>query len=261
MGETTFFQWLITQMQAFGLRLLCSIIVLIAGSILIRFIIRIFPDGKKNRTLDPTVKGFVRSFMTIGMWVLLIVCVIAILGVPMASVVAAVASAGLTIGLAMQGSLSNLAGGLMLLLFRPYSVGEYIKAPTAEGTVYELGIFYTVLRTEDNKRVTIPNGTMMNNTIINYSREELRRVEIDLVLPYGADFARAEAAAARVAAENAHVLRSPEPSVRLSAAGASNQTLSVRVWVRSEDFRSVEASLLRALHDTLADEGIPPFAG
>lgn len=261
MDGTTFGEWITNIARNFGLKLLCAFAVLVVGSMLIRLIIRFFPDGKRSRSLDPTLKGFLRSFITIGLWVLLIVCVIAILGVPMASVVAAVASAGLTIGLAMQGSLSNLAGGLMLLLFRPYSVGDYIKTPTAEGHVYELGIFYTVLRTLDNKRVTIPNGQMMNNTITNFSREDTRRVDIDLTLNYKADVARAIEIAEKVVAENALILRTPAPFVKLTAMTAATQTVSVRVWVNAADYTNAELTLLRALHDALTAGGVPPIAG
>lgn len=261
MDENSFSEWLAGEARSLGLRFLGALAVLIIGGFLIKAIIRFFPDGKRNNSLDPTVKGFVRSFLRIALWVLLIVCVVAILGVPMASVVAAVASAGLTVGLAMQGSLSNLAGGLMILLFRPYGVGDYIKTSAAEGTVFELGIFYTILRTADNKRVTIPNGSMMNNVVTNYSREDTRRIDLDLPLPYKADLSRAIDIASGEIAGNALILQTPEPFIRLTALSASAQTLSVRVWVRSADYAAAESALLQGIRDAFARAGIPPIAG
>ena len=164
-----FLNWLVGVAQNVGLKLLAAILVWIVGSLLIKGILKIFPNGKKFDKMDPTVKSFLNSFVNIGLWVILIVCIVAILGVPMASVIAAIASCGVAIGLAMQGSLSNLAGGIMLLLFRPFSVDEFIETSGVSGTVREIGIFYTLLITVDNKHVTIPNGAMMNNTVINYT--------------------------------------------------------------------------------------------
>ncbi|MBQ2240721.1 MAG: mechanosensitive ion channel, partial [Clostridia bacterium] len=166
-----FLTWIVGVAQTVGLKLLAALLTWIIGSLIIKGILKIFPNGKKFEKMDPTVKSFLNSFVNIGLWVILIVCIVAILGVPMASVIAAIASCGVAIGLAMQGSLSNLAGGIMLLLFRPFSVGEFIETSGVSGTVREIGIFYTLIVTGDNKHVTIPNGTMMNNTVINYSRE------------------------------------------------------------------------------------------
>ena len=196
-----FLNWLIGVAQNVGLKLLAAILTWIIGSLIIKLIIKIFPNGKKFEKMDQTVKSFLNSFVSIGLWVILIVCIVAILGVPMASVIAAIASCGVAIGLAMQGSLSNLAGGIMLLLFRPFGVGEFIETSDVSGTVREIGIFYTMLVTGDNKHVTIPNGTMMNNTVINYSREALRRVDMDFGITYEANLIRFDKTIFKVSAE------------------------------------------------------------
>ncbi len=251
-----FLNWLIGVAQNVGLKLLAAILTCIIGSLLIKLILKYFPDGKKFEKMDPTVKAFLRSFITIGLWVILIVCVIAILGVPMASVVAAVASCGVAIGLAMQGSLSNLAGGIMLLLFRPFGVGEFIETSGVSGTVREIGVFYTLLITGDNKHVTIPNGAMMNNTVINYSREEDRRVDIDFGITYESDSEKACAIASRVASEYALVNKDKDVFARITALADSSCTLTVRVWAKASDFWTVKFDLITEIRKALEAEGV-----
>ena len=251
-----FLNWLIGVAQNVGLKLLAAILTWIIGSIIIKLIIKIFPNGKKFDKMDQTVKSFLNSFVSIGLWVILIVCIVAILGVPMASVIAAIASCGVAIGLAMQGSLSNLAGGIMLLLFRPFSVGEFIETSGVSGTVREIGIFYTLLITGDNKHVTIPNGTMMNNTVINYSREDLRRVDMDFGITYESDSEKACEIAKRVA--SAHALVNTEKAVftRVTALGDSAVTVTVRVWAASGDFWTVKLDLITEIRKALEAEGV-----
>jgi small conductance mechanosensitive channel len=251
-----FLNWLIALAQDVGLKLLCAILTCIIGSIVIKFIIKVFPDGKKYDKIDPTVKSFLRSFISLALWVVLLVCIVAILGVPMASVIAAIASCGVAIGLAMQGSLSNLAGGIMLLLFRPFSVGEFIEAVGASGTVQEIGIFYTLLITPDNKHVTIPNGTMMNNTVINYSREDLRRVDMDFVITYGSDAERACEIASKVANSHSSVKTDKDIFARVTTLGDSGVTVTVRVWANAADFWAVKFDLITEIRKAFEAEGV-----
>ncbi len=251
-----FLNWLIGIAQSVGLKLLGAIVTCLIGSLIIKAILKYFPDGKKFEKMDPTVKAFLRSFVTIGLWVVLIVCIIAILGVPMASVVAAVASCGVAIGLAMQGSLSNLAGGIMLLLFRPFSVGEFIETSGVSGTVREIGVFYTLLITGDNKHVTIPNGAMMNNTVINYSRENLRRVDMDFGISYDSDHEKALEIAKKVASAHEKVIADKDVFARVTALGDTNRTLTVRVWSAAGDYWTVKFDLINDIKKAFAAEGI-----
>lgn len=150
---------------AAGGRLLLALLVLLLGRLMIRSLLRLLDKSRLLTRAEGTVRSFTRSFIKIGLHLLLTISIIGILGVPMASVITVLASAGVTVGLALQGALSNLAGGVMLMLFRPFRQGDYISAAGVEGTVREVTLFYTVLMTVDNKRITVPNGGLMNATI------------------------------------------------------------------------------------------------
>ena len=251
-----FINWLIGVAQNVGLKLLAAILTWIIGSLIIKLIIKIFPNGKKFDKMDQTVKSFLNSFVSIGLWVILIVCIVAILGVPMASVIAAIASCGVAIGLAMQGSLSNLAGGIMLLLFRPFGVGEFIETSGVSGTVREIGIFYTLLVTGDNKHVTIPNGAMMNNTVINYSREDLRRVDMDFGITYESDSEKACEIAQRVAAAHALVKTDKDVFARVTSLGDSAVVVTVRAWAEAGNYWAVKFDLTTEIRKALETEGV-----
>ena len=251
-----FINWLVGVAQNVGLKLLAAILTWVIGSLIIKAIIKWFPNGKKFDKMDPTVRSFLNSFVTIGLWVVLIVCIISIIGVPMASVITVIASCGVAVGLAMQGSLSNLAGGLMLLIFRPFSVGEFIEAAGSSGTVREIGIFYTLLVTGDNKHVTIPNGTMMNNTVINYSRENIRRVDVEFGITYESDSEKACEIAKRVAAAHSLVTDAKPVFARVTNLGDSAVIVTVRVWTESANFWSVKFDLITEIRKALEAEGV-----
>lgn len=251
-----FLTWLVGVAQSVGLKLLGALLTLLIGSYVIKLIVKFFPDGKRYENVDPTVRSFMRSFIRIGMWVILAVCVIAILGVPMASVVAAVASCGVAIGLAMQGSLSNFAGGIMLLIFRPFKLGDYIEANGHGGTVVELGIFYTVLCTGDNKTVTIPNGAMMNNPVVNFSTKDTRRVDMAFEISYDADADAACELAKNIASAHELVLKDKDVFSKVTLLGASAVTVTVRVWVKSGDYWTVNHDLIRQIRKAYVEAGI-----
>ena len=187
---------------------------------------------------------------------MLVVTVGGIMGVPMASVVAAIASAGVAIGLALQGALSNLAGGIMILLFRPFRLDDYIEAGDYAGTVTDVGIFYTVLRTPDNKVVTIPNGTIMSESVVNYSVMDTRRVEIVVSVAYGSDIEQVKQILLGVATAHELVLTDPAPFARLAEHGDSSLDFKLRVWVKSADYWTVHFDLLETVEGRLAEAGI-----
>ena len=159
---------------AVGGKIILALVVLIVGSALIKKVVKLVAKSKGLKKVEGTVQTFVVSFVRIGLYVILVISIIGILGVPMASVVAVLASAGVAVGLALQGALSNLAGGIMLMIFRPFRQGDYIEAAGVDGVVQEVTLFYTVLLSLDNKRITVPNGSLMNANVVNYSAEELR---------------------------------------------------------------------------------------
>ncbi len=253
---TNILSWLIDVSMSFGLKLLAAGVVLLVGHLLIRLVVHLLQNGKRFSKVDPTARTFINSFVKIALWIILLVCIIAILGVPMASVIAAIASCGVAIGLALQGSLSNFAGGIMILLFRPFKVGDFVETGASSGTVVEVGIFYTVLLTPDNKHITIPNGSMMNNTVTNYSIEENRRVDIDFAIAYEADADRACAIALEVARAHSLVLADPEPFARVTALGESGCTVTLRAWAKGDNFWDVKFDLLSSVRAALEAENI-----
>lgn len=240
----------------FGLKLLAAGVVLLVGHLLIKLVVHLISNGKKFEKVDPTARTFINSFIKIALWVIVLVCVIAILGVPMASVIAAIASCGVAIGLALQGSLANFAGGIMILLFRPFKVGDFVETGASVGTVIEVGIFYTVLLTVDNKHITIPNGSMMNNTVTNYSSEKNRRVDIDFNIAYEADAARACEIAIEVAKAHSLVLDDPAPFARVTALGESGCVVTVRAWALGDNYWDVRFDLISSVRNALEAEGI-----
>lgn len=158
---------LLTGVLNIGKEILFAGLVFVAGIVITRLVGKFMQKNKVFKKLDPSVQSFTRSLVKIVIWTLVIVAVVAILGVPVSSLIAAISAAGLAIGLALQGALSNFAGGLMILIFKPFGVGDYISATGAEGTVSDITVFYTKLITVDNKRITVPNGSLMNANVVN----------------------------------------------------------------------------------------------
>ncbi len=243
-----------------GGKLLAAILVLVVGSILIKCLVKALRKSKMSKRADPTVHNFLISLIRIGLYVLLIVTLIAIMGVPMASIVAVIASAGVAVGLALQGSLSNLAGGIMLLIFRPFKLGDFIDASGFSGTVMDIGIFYTTLKTGDNKAITIPNGSLMNDSVINYSVHETRRVDLTFGVAYGTDVEKVKSILLEEATKHDKALKDPAPFCRLSKQNESSLDFVLRVWVNSGDYWQVNFDLLERINARFEAEGIEiPF--
>ncbi len=168
-------------------RIVGALLIVVIGFKLTKLISRRYEKVTYRKGLDQSTFTFLKSFVSIALKILILVTAASVLGVPLTAIITALGSAGLAIGLALQGSLSNLAGGVMLLIFRPFSVGDYISNHTDDGTVTAIGIFYTKIVTPDNRTVVIPNGTLTNQTIINYSQMDERRVDVEFRVPYGND--------------------------------------------------------------------------
>lgn len=255
-----FLNGLLDRATSLGLKILAAILVMIVGRYLIKFVIRRIGKGRIAKEGDPTVIRILQNFTRIGLYVLLIVSVVAILGVPMASLVAVIASAGVAIGLALQGALSNLAGGVMILIFRPFRLGDFVEVDDYSGTVTDIGIFYTVLTTVDNKVVTVPNGTVMGDSIVNYSVKDTRRVDLVFSAAYGTDPEKVKKILLAEADRHELVLKDPEPFARLSKQNDSSLDFTLRVWTKSEDYWTVHFDLLEALTHRFEEEGIEiPF--
>lgn len=230
-----------------GVRLVTALLVLVIGWRLIRLLIQHLSKGRGFRRLDEGAQSFLKSLLSILLRVILILTVAAMLGIPMTNMVAVLGSAGLALGLALQGSLSNFAGGLMLLLFKPFRVGDYIDTHTDSGTVEEITIFYTTLITPDNRKVIIPNGSLSNATLVNYSTEPVRRVDLTFSAAYSSDLDTVKQALLRVASAHELVLKEPEPFARLQQQEDSALIFVLRAFCKSEDYWTVYFDLQEAV--------------
>ncbi|MBU3056503.1 mechanosensitive ion channel family protein [Pseudomonas indica] len=209
----------------------------------------------KRRSVDQTLHGFIGSLANIVLKVLLLVSVASMVGVETTSFIAAIGAAGLAIGLALQGSLANFAGGVLILLFRPFRVGDWIEAQGVSGTVDSIQIFHTTLKTADNKVVIVPNGSLSNGHITNYSREAKRRVDIVLGIDYGSDIKLARQVLLEIA-KDSRVLEEPAPVVFVTGLGDSAVNLSLRVWVATADYWPVTFDFIEQAKERLTAAGV-----
>lgn len=239
-----------------GKHILMATIIYVVGRFLIKMVNRVVLGMLLRRHVEDSVRTFLHSLINIILTILLIISVIGALGVNTTSFAALLASAGVAVGMALSGNLQNFAGGLIVLLFKPYRVGDYVEMQGVQGRVREIQIFHTILITNDNKVVYIPNGPGSSAVITNYSREATRRVEWTLGIDYGEDVDRARRAIDAVIDADARVLRDPAPFVAVSTLADSSVNLVVRVWVATDDYWGVYHDLYRQFYDAFNAGGI-----
>ena len=227
-----------------GIKIFCSLLLLVICWYLIGVLMKLIRKNRHFAKVDQGAQGFIITCVSIVLKIVLVLTVAANLGVPMTNVVAIVGSCGLAIGLALQGSLSNFAGGIMLLIFHPFHVGDYIESGGASGTVKEINLLSTTLTTPDNKDVIIPNGTLMNSVITNFSSEKTRRVDLDFCVAYGSDTERVKKILLLLASQHKAVLQDPAPVARMSRQDPSALVFTLRVWCKREDYWNVRFDLL-----------------
>ena len=255
-----FISTLLTWATEFGFKLLAAILVLIIGKCLIKWTVKLLTKGKFAKKNDETVVTVLSHFLTAALYIILIVIVIGILGIPTASVITVIASAGVAIGLALQGALSNIAGGIMILILRPFRVGDFVETAGHAGSVTDIGIFYTVLTTGDNKVITIPNGTIMADTVVNYSVKDTRRVDLVFNVAYGTDVEKVKHILLEEAEKHALALKDPAPFARLTKQSESSIDFTLRVWTKASDYWTLNFDLLEAINNRFEEEGIEiPF--
>ena len=247
---------LIEHASQLGLTILKALIVFLVGRLVINLLNKLVRRILSKRDIDPSVKTFVASLVNVSLTILLIISVVGALGVQTASFAALLASAGVAIGMALSGNLSNFAGGLIILLFKPYKVGDYIEALNEGGTVREIQMFHTVLQTPDNKIIYIPNGSLSSGVVVNYSREETRRVDWVFGVEYDTDFERVKQVVESVLAHDARILADPAPSIALKELADSSVNVVVRVWVKNADYWGVYFDINKEIYATFNKEGI-----
>lgn len=240
----------------YGSQLLLALVTLLVGWWIIGRATRAAQALMQRRSVDPTLHGFISTLVSIGLKALLLISVAGMVGIETTSFIALIGAAGLAVGLALQGSLANFAGGILILVLRPIRVGEYIQAQGVEGTVDSIQIFHTVLKTGDNKTIIMPNGTLSNGNIVNFSRQPTRRVHIDLGIGYEDNVKHARKILLQLAHADSRVLKDPEPAVWLASLGDSSVNLSLRVWTRTEDYWGVFWGLQEQAKEVFELEGI-----
>ena len=237
-----------------------ALVTLVVGLAIIKRFSKFLENRVKKSHIDNTLKPFISSVVSTILKVLLGISVVKILGIDTTSFVAVLASAGLAIGLAFQGTLSNFAGGVLLLTLRPFRVGDFIEANGYTGTVESIQVLYTNIITVDNKVVFVPNGSLSNASIINYSVKDTRRVDLKFGVGYDTDTNRVQEVLKEIVAEHALVLKDPEPFVRMSEHGDSAIVFTVRVWVKSSDYWTVHFDLIENVKNRFFEENISiPF--
>ena len=249
----------IPMIMEYGSRVLLAIITLAIGWWLINKVTQKLGALLALRNADLALQGFISSLANIILKILLVVSVASMIGVETTSFVAAIGAAGLAIGLALQGSLANFAGGVLILLFRPFRIGDWIEAQGVAGTVDSIQIFHTVLRTGDNKTIIVPNGNLSNGIITNTNRQPTRKVVFDVGVDYEADLQKAREVLLELA-KDPRVLAEPAPEAVISTLGDSSITVSLRVWVKTADYWSVMFMFNEQSRDRLKNAGIDiPF--
>lgn len=250
------FEHYIDVAQSFSVRLISALIVLIIGILVIRLLRGIVRKITEKRNVDPTVSGFLLNMISWLLKLLLFIAIISKLGIETSSFVAVLGAMGLAIGLSLQGSLSNLTGGLLIIMFKPFRVGDYIQAQGVEGTVRQIQIFNTQINNDNNQAIFIPNGILSNGTVINFSREQNRRANIRIAVSTANDLARVNQIFIDILKSNDKVLQTPAPSVILSELAGETATFSIRPWARRPNFSAMNSEILLAIKNTIEKESI-----
>ena len=255
---TSYIQENIPVFISFGLKVLFAILIFCVGRILIKWIRKIVGKSLERSNVDKGVEQFVDSMLKFSLYFVLIFMIATKFGVDAASVAAVIASAGVALGLALQGSLSNFAGGVLILILKPFKVGDYIIEDTNknEGTVREIQIFYTKLTTVDNRTIVIPNGMLTNNSLTNVTEKDERQLDLRIGIAYHADLRKAKGILEKLLREDAAVLKDDQMNVFVAELSDSAVVLGVRAWVKNSEFWPAKWRMLENIKLELEDNGI-----
>jgi small conductance mechanosensitive channel len=241
-------------------RVILAIIVLLIGLWVIKRIVKAVSNRMEKRDVDESLRPFLRSLIDAILKVMLFISVASMLGVEMTSFVAVLGAAGLAIGLALQGSLANFAGGVLILLLKPFKVGDYIDTGTHQGTVREIQIFYTYITTFQNQEVIIPNGDLSNNAVKNYSYHDTRRLDMLFGIGYGDNMDKAKGLIEDIVKADERVLDKPPYQIFIESLGDSSVNIKVRMWTKNEDYWNVWLEMSEKVKKTFDSNGVSiPF--
>ena len=239
-----------------GFKLIVGALIISIGFKLIKNIVNKFMGVLEKRDVDITLCKFLKSLITVSLKIMLVLPVLGYWGIQLSGIAALVASAGVAIGLALQGSLSNFAGGFIILFIRPFKVGDYIETSTYGGVVEQIGLFYTHLVTVDNKQILIPNGSLSNGSLINYSAKSTRRVDLTFSVGYENDITHVKEVLNKIVENNNLILKDPKPFIGVTAHSASSVDFVVRAWCDTQDYWNIYFDLLEEVKITFDKENI-----
>lgn len=251
---------LIDLVQSYGLPLIWAIVIFIVGRIVARIVSNVIGKMMVKGKVDETLVKFAKNMIYIALMVFIILAALEKLGINTTSFAAIIAAAGLAIGLSLQGTLGNFASGIMLILFRPFKVGDFVEAGGVAGVVEEIQIFSTKMKSGDNKEIIVPNGQIVSNTITNYSAKDTRRIDLVIGVGYGDDLKKVRAVLEDILGKEERVLNDPEPTIGLLELGDSSVNFAVRPWVNTGDYWPTLFALQEEIKIRFDNEGISiPF--
>ncbi len=234
-----------------GIKILEAFLILWIGSKIIKLLLKGLRKGRLFNRIEKSLQSFLISFVSASLKIILYISVASFLGVPMTSLITVLGSAAVAIGLALQGGLSNLAGGVMILFFKPFQIGDYVDTHADSGTVTDISLFYTTLQTVDNRVVMLPNGSLVNNPLINYSKLKERRLDLTISVDYATDIDKVKQVITETALKDERIIKEKDIFVRLNEMADSSLNFVVRVWVKSEDYWPVSFDLKENIKKTL----------
>ena len=249
-------QGLSALITVYAWKIIVGAIVLIIGLSVIKWIVKLISKRFEKSKVDTSLRSFLLSIIKITLQVVLVITVASMIGFQTTSFVAILGSAGLAVGLALQGSLSNFAGGVLILLLKPFKIGDYIEGAGHSGTVEDIQVFYTILKSPDNKKITIPNSELSNSSTVNYSANPTRRVDFVFGVGYEDDIFKVKDVLKRLVDANDLILKDPEPMIVLGEHGGSSVNFFVRVWCKNEDYFKIYFDLLEKVKLEFDKEGI-----
>ncbi len=256
----SFSTWITDLAVTYGLKLIAAVVTLVIGLWIIKMITKALARIMEKREVDASLRGFLNSMLGLLLKAMLIISAVSMIGIEMTSFVAILGAAGLAVGMALSGTLQNFAGGVMILFFKPFKVGDYIEAQGYAGTVFEIQIFITVLKTPDNKTIIIPNGGLSTGSLINYSAEENRRVDFSFGIAYGDDYDKAKELLLELIKKDERILKDPEPFIALGALADSSVNITVRVWAKTSDYWGVHFDMNEKVYKEFDKNGLSiPF--
>lgn len=240
----------------YGLKIILAFVIFFAGKWIARRAVNVIKSIMTKAKVDPTLVAFTGNMLFGAAMAFVVIAVLNQVGVETTSLAAVIAAAGLAVGLALQGSLSNFAAGIMIILFRPFANGDFVNVNNVEGVVENISLFTTYLVTTDNKQVIVPNSTITDGIIINYSKKPTRRVDLVIGVGYDDDLAKTKKVLEKILSKHKEVLDKPEPQVAVSELGDSCVNFVVRPWVKTKDYWPLRFALLQEIKETLDKEGI-----